>query len=134
MKVLHDEAAPATDLKAIDGVRPVVAQLTPAGRRRLLALVARQCLKDAEWTEVPLFGDDGRSFAYVMALPHPDHAFDAELTPAVAAEIVRRAMTPEDSGSWREMLTELEAEDAKEAQATEGPPAVGPEAAPTTRR
>jgi len=134
MKVLHDEAAPVTDLKAIDGVRPVLAGLTPAGRRKLLGLVARQCLEDADWTEVPLFNDDGRSFAYLMALPHPDHAFDAELTPAVAAEIARRAMTPEDSVSWREMLAELEAEDAKEAQATVGPPAVDPEAAPTTRR
>ena len=111
MKVLHNEAAPPADLKAIEGVRPVIAQLTPAGRRKLLALLARQCLEDAEWTEVPLFNDDGRSFAYVMALPHPDHAFDAELTPAVAAEIVRGVLTPEHARPWREVLAQLDAED-----------------------
>ena len=117
MKVLRDEAAPPADLRAIDGVRPVMAQLTPAGRRKLLALVARQCLDDAEWTEVPLFNDEGRSFAYVMALPHPDHAFDAELTPAVAAEIVRAMLTPEDARPWREVLAQLDAEDERTDEA-----------------
>jgi hypothetical protein len=134
MKVLRDEAAPPPDLKAIDGVRPVLAQLSPAGRRNLLALVARQCLEDAEWTEVPLFNDEGRPFSYVMALPKPEDEFESELTPAVAAEIVRRAMTPEDSISWQEMLAELEAEDAKDALPAEGPPAAGQGAALTTRR
>lgn len=134
MKVLRDEAAPAADLKAIDGVRPVLAQLSPAGRRKLLALVARQCLEDAEWTEVPLFNDAGQPFCYLMAQPRPEDEFDSELTPAVAAEIVRRAMTPEDSISWQEMLAELEAEDAKAGLPAEGPPAADQEAAPTTRR
>ena len=126
MKLLRDEPAPPADLKAIDGVRSVLAQLTPAGRRKLLALVARHCLEDAEWTEVPLFGEDGRSFAHVMALPHPDHAFDAELTPAVAAEIVRAALTPEDSRPWREVLAEMEAEDERTAEAEQSVAPAGP--------
>jgi hypothetical protein len=119
MKVLRDEAASATDLQAIDGVRHVLAQLTPAGRRKLLALVARLCLEDADWSEVPLFNDAGRSFAYVMALPHPDHAFDAELTPAVAADIVRGMLTPENARPWREVLAQLEAEDARTSEAVQ---------------
>jgi hypothetical protein len=134
MKVLHDEAAPPSDVKAIDAVRPMLAQLTPAGRRKLLALVARQCLEDAEWTEVPLFNDGGRSFAYVMARPKPEDEFDSELTPAVAAEIVRRAMTPEDSISWQQMLAELDAGDAREARPAGDPPAADQEVAPTSRR
>lgn len=133
MKVLRDEPAPA-DLMAIDGVRPLLAQLTPAGRRKLLALIARQCLEDAEWTEVPLFNDRGQPFSYVMALPRPEDELDAELTPAGAAEIVRRAMTPEDSISWQEMLAELEAEDANEVPPTVGQPAADQGAVPTTRR
>jgi hypothetical protein len=111
MKVLRDEPAPPEDVKAVEGVRTVVAGLTRAGRRKLLALVARQCLDDAEWSEVPLFNEAGESFAYVMSLPHPDHAFSAELTPAVAAEMVRGILTPENARPWREVLAQLDAED-----------------------
>jgi hypothetical protein len=131
MKVLRDEAAPPDDLKTIDGVRPIVAQLTPAGRRKLLAILARLCLEDAEWTEVPLFNDAGRPFAYVMAQPRPEDELESELTPAVAAEIVRRAMTPEDSISWQEMLAELEAEDRKATLPGESQPVAGSAAGPT---
>ena len=126
MKVLRDEAAPPPELKAIDGVRPVLAQLSPAGRRKLLALVARQCLEDAEWTEVPLFNNEGRPFSFLMALPRPEDEFYSELTPAMVAEIKRRALTPEDSIPWREMLAELEAEDGRESAATQSPGLTGP--------
>jgi hypothetical protein len=105
-----------------------VAQLTPVGRRKLLALIARQCLEDAEWTEVPLFNDEGRPFSYVMALPRPEDEFYSELTPAMMAEIKRRALTPEDSIGWREMLAQLRAEDDRESVAAGSPGLTGPAA------
>lgn len=125
MKVLRDDPAPPDDLKAIDGVRPVVSRLTPAGRRKLLALVARQCLEDAEWTEVPLFNDEGRPFSYVMSLPRPEDEVDGEITPAVAAEILRRALTPEDSMTVEEFLARFDSEHGctPEAEGSASPPA-----------
>jgi hypothetical protein len=128
MNVLRDVAAPQADLKAIDGVRSVLAQLTPAGRRKLLAIVARQCLEDAGWTDVPLFNDDGRPFSFVTALPRPEDEFYSERTPAMMAEIKRRALAPEDSVPWREMLAQLEAEDGRESAATQSPGLTGPAA------
>jgi hypothetical protein len=130
MKVLRDEPAPPADQAAIDGVRPVLTQLTPAGRRKLLALVARQCLEDAAWMEVPLFNDQGQPFSYVMALPRAEDEFYSELTPAMAAEIMRRALTPEDSVDWRVMLAELQREDREESEPARSPGVTGPLAGP----
>lgn len=125
MKVLRDEPAPADDLKAIDGVRPVVSRLTPAGRRKLLALIARQCLEDTEWTEVPLFNDEGRPFSYVMSLPRTGDEVESELTPGLAAEILRRALTPEDSITVEEFLARFDSEYGctPEAEGSASPPA-----------
>ena len=134
MKVLRDDAVTQTELAAIDGIFRTFAQLSSSGKRKLLSRVARQCLEDAEWTDVPLFNDEGRPFSYVQALPRPEDEFSAELTPAVASELIRRALTPEDSISWQEMLAQLSEEDDREAlQALEARPAFQ-ESAPTSRR
>jgi hypothetical protein len=130
MKVLRDEAAPAADQKVIDDLRTAVQQLTPVGRRKLLAIVARRCLEEADWTEFPLFNDEGRPFSYVMALPRPEDEFYAELTPALAAEIRRRALTPEDAIPWREMLAQIEADDDQESAAARSPNLTAPSAGP----
>lgn len=113
MKILRNEAATAADLKAIENLEPILAQLSEAGPRRLLAIVARKCLEETQWTEIPLFNEDQRPFAYVMALPRPEDEFYSELTPAMMAEIKRRALTPEDSIPWHEMLAELEREESR---------------------
>jgi len=134
MEVIRDQAVPQIELTAIDGILKSFAQLSFAGKRKLLSRVARQCLEEAEWTDVPLFNEEGRPFSYVQALPRPEDEFSAELTPAVASELIRRALTPEDSISWQAMLAQLSAEDDREAlQELEGRPAFQV-AVPTTRR
>ena len=133
MKILHDEAPPGPELATIEDLFQSAGKLTAAGKRRLLSKLARICLEDADWTEVPLFNNDGRPFSYVMALPKPEHAFTAEFTPAIAAEIVRAALTPENSISWQEMLAQLDAEDEREdaAETPQSAHALGP--LPTSR-
>jgi hypothetical protein len=109
MDVLQADPLSAADQQALEHFRPVIDQMTPAGRRKLLALVALRCLPGGGG-DLSLTGDDGEVFAHLSSVPRPG----ADLTPGDLAAIERALTDPRRSRPWREVLAQLDAEDDRE--------------------
>jgi hypothetical protein len=101
---------PATEQQLIDQVRAAADQLSPAGFRKLLTVVARKCLPTG--TEaLPLTDDQGEVFAYLRAVHAEPPAMPADLTREELAAIKRNLFDPKKTRPWRDVLAQLEAED-----------------------
>jgi hypothetical protein len=110
MNVLHDEGLSPADQKVLDTLGPTVEQLTPAGQRKLLAMLARRCLP-AAGGDVPLANDDGDVFAYVYSKQRPVYDLSGELTDEERAAFKRNVLDPRQHMTVEELLARLDAED-----------------------
>jgi hypothetical protein len=112
MKTLPDEVLSPADQHALETLESAVDQLTPAGRRKLLALLARKSLPP-EGGNVTLAGDDGGVFAYLYSAKRPVYDFTSQFTKDELAAIERNLFDPKQHMPLEEVLTLLEAEDGR---------------------
>jgi len=110
MNLLDDKAISPADLQAINNLRPTVDQLTPAGRRKLLSLLARDCLT-TEPGNVTLVNDNGDVFAHLSSAEHPPYDFSDEFTAVQLAIVEEALLDPKKSMTVEEMLAQIDAED-----------------------
>ena len=110
MNLLEAEAPPAGDQKAIDELRPIVVNLSPAGRRKLLSILARDCLAEGV-PDVPLVNDDGEVFAFLSSTNAPILDLASRFTPEELAEIERNLLDPKQHMTLQETLALLASDD-----------------------
>lgn len=108
-----DEALSPTDQQALDHLQSAVGQLTPAGHRKLLSLLASKCLP-AEGGSVTLADEAGDVFACLYSTKRRAYDFTGAFTDEEVAEIKRNLFDPKKSRPWREVLAQLEGEDDRE--------------------
>jgi hypothetical protein len=110
MSIVQEESALAADQKAIDDVQAVAERLTPAGKRKLLARIAKTCLTGDVY-DVPLADDEGDVFAYVNSTKKPVIDFSTQFSKEELAAIVKNLNDPRYLMTVEEMLARLDAED-----------------------
>jgi hypothetical protein len=113
MNALQSAETPA-DQQAIANVRAVIDQLSAAGRRKLLALLARKSLP-AGGGDVSLATDDGEVFAYLYSVRRPTYDFTGDFTKEESEAIARNLFDPKNSTTLKELLARLETEDGRTA-------------------
>jgi len=113
MKVLRQEALPKADEKLIDGMRSMIADLTPVGRKRLLTSLAKTCLT-TETNDISLADEDGDVFAYLSPTKRPPLNLFAGFSKKELAAIEKNLFDPKNLFSLEEMLAQLSAEDDRE--------------------
>lgn len=101
------------DENIIDTLRPAVGRLTPAGLRKLLAVVAGDCLKTSG-DESPVTIEDGRVFAFVSSAQKANFDLALRFSPEEQVAIERNAFDPRFSKPWREVLAQLDAADDRQ--------------------
>jgi len=116
MKTLPDEVLSPADQHALETLESAVDQLTPAGCRKLLALLARKSLPEGGGN-VTLAGDDGDVFAYLYSAERPVYDLTSQFTKDELAAIERNLFDPKQHMTIKEVLALLEAEDGRK-----GPP------------
>jgi hypothetical protein len=114
MNTVQDEVLSPTDQRVIDTLQSAVDQLTPAGRRKLLALLARKSLP-AEGGDVALADDAGDVFAYLYSKQRPVLNLTAEFTKEELAAIERSLTDPKNLMTLEETLALLDAEDDRKS-------------------
>ncbi|MBO0697130.1 MAG: hypothetical protein J2P46_01930 [Zavarzinella sp.] len=110
MSTVQSHTLPPADQQALDRLQPVVDQLTPAGRRKLLAQLARKCLP-AEGGDVSLVNDEGDVFAYLYSKNRPVLDLAAMFTKEELAAIERNLTDARNLMTLEETLALLDAED-----------------------
>lgn len=112
MSTSLDEALSTADRQVIDQLQSAVDQLTPAGYRKILSLLAGRCLA-AEGGSLALENDAGQVFACLYSTSRPVYDFTAEFSDDELAAINRNLSDPENLMTLEVMLARLDAEDGR---------------------
>jgi hypothetical protein len=122
MSLLKENPVQSSDESLLDGLKSTVANLSPAGRRKLLARIAREFL--AVESDIVLKDETGEVFGHVRSAKRVTDPL-MDFTKEELAAINRNLSDPKNSMPWQEMLAQLDREhEEKERARTLQPAAV----------